>query len=51
MKTISTLLRDLINSNIIGTETIAVDGMNKWTPPRKAGGIPLVSLGVENEHY
>ena len=32
---------------------MAVDGINKWTPPWKAGGIPLVSarfhLSVENE--
>ena len=32
---------------------MADDGTNKWTPPRKSGGIPLVSttfsLSIENE--
>ena len=28
---------------------MAYGGINKWTPPRKLGGIPRVSTSVENE--
>ena len=47
---IGTQLRDPINS---GSDPMAYGSMNKWTPPRKSGGIPKVSnrfsLNVENE--
>ena len=48
---IGTQLGDPINSGC-GTDPMAYDGINKWTPPRKSGGIPLVStrfsLSVES---
>ena len=51
VNTVGTQLRDLINKH--GTGPMAVGGLNIWTPPRKAIGIPRVStrfsLRVENE--
>ena len=41
MNTIGTQLRDLA----LGTEPMAYGSINKWTPPRKSGGIPGVSTG------
>ena len=37
MNVIGTQLRDLMK---LGTDPMAVGGINKWTPPRKSGGIP-----------
>ena len=51
MNAIGTRLRDLIQT--LGTDPMAVGGINRWPPPRKAGGIPRVStrfsLSVEKE--
>ena len=50
MNAIDTQSCDLMK---LGTDPMTYGDIDKWTPPRKSGGIPLVStrfsLGVENK--
>ena len=53
MNAIGTQLRDPIDLGL-GTGPIAYGSKNKWTPPRKWGGVPLVittlSFGLSKEN-